>query len=145
MTHVPYKGAGPAVVALLAGETQVLTGTTSSTIQYVTLGRLRALATMGAKRSKVVPDVPTVAESGFPGFEADAWYALLVPAGTPRSIVERIRTEALKALQQPDVRTAMARQALDPESSTPAELGARIRRETAVWAEVIRDAKISAQ
>jgi tripartite-type tricarboxylate transporter receptor subunit TctC len=145
MVHVPYKGAGPAVTAMLAGECQVLTGTVSSTIQFISAGRLRALASLGARRSNVMPDLPTVAESGYPGFEADAWYGLLVPSRTPGNVVERIRTEALNVLQHPDVQTAMAQQGLAPATSTPAELAARIKRETSTWAGVIRDAAISAQ
>ncbi|HTP96847.1 MAG TPA: tripartite tricarboxylate transporter substrate binding protein [Burkholderiales bacterium] len=145
MVHVPYKGAGPSIAALLSGECQVLTGTVSSTIQFISAGRLRGLASLGARRSKVLPDLPTVAESGYPGFEADAWYALLVPARTPQSIVQRIHAEALKALQYPDVQAALASQGLAPETDTPAELAARIRREAGVWAGVIKDAGISAQ
>lgn len=142
ITHVAYKGAGPAVAAMLAGETQVLTGTVASTIAYITAGRLRALAITGAKRSKVLPEVPTVAESGYPGFEADAWYGLLAPGATPKSIAERVRNEALKALQHADMQTAMARQGLAPETSTPAELAARIKTETGIWAGIIKDAGI---
>ena len=145
MVHVPYKGAGPAVAAMISGESQVLAGTVSSTVQFVSAGRLRALASLGAKRSSVMPDLPTVAESGYPGFEADAWYGLLVPSRTPNSVVQRIRTEALKVLQHPDVQAAMAQQGLAPATSTPAELAARIKRETGTWAGVIRDAAISAQ
>ncbi len=142
MSHLAYKGAGPAVTALLAGEAQVLTGTVASTIQLIQAGRLRALATTSAKRSKVLPELPTVAESGYPGFEADAWFALLVPAGTPMNIVERLRNETLKAMQNPDVQTALARAGLDPATSTPAELATRIKRETATYASVIRQAGI---
>ncbi|MBI4189399.1 MAG: tripartite tricarboxylate transporter substrate binding protein [Betaproteobacteria bacterium] len=139
---VTYKGGGPAAAAVLAGETQVLVGTVASTIAFVTAGRLRALATTGAKRSKVAPDLPTVAESGYPGFEASLWLALFVPGATPKTIAERIRNEALKALQHADVQTAMARQGQEPQTSTPAELAARIKAETAIWAGVIKDAGI---
>jgi tripartite-type tricarboxylate transporter receptor subunit TctC len=145
MVHVPYKGAGPAVTAMLSGECQVLTGTVSSTIQFISAGRLRALASLGARRSEVMPDLPTMAESGYPGFEADAWYGMLVPSRTPRRVVERIRTEALKSLQYPDIRNAMTSQGLAPTTSTPAELAERIHRETGIWAAVIKDAAISAQ
>lgn len=120
----------------------MLTGTVASTIQLIQAGRLRALATTSAKRSKVLPELPTVAESGYPGFEADAWFALLVPAGTPMNIVERLRNETLKAMQNPDVQTALARAGLDPATSTPAELATRIKRETVTYASVIRQAGI---
>ncbi len=145
MVHVAYKGGGPAAAALVAGQVQVLFGSVASTLPFVKSGRLRALATTGAKRSKVAPDLPTIAESGYPGFDVGSWYALLVPAGTPKAIVQRIHDEAAKALQAPDVEQAMARQGLEPESSTPAELAQRIERETETWAGVIRDAGIKAQ
>ncbi len=145
MTQVPYKGGGPAAAAVLGNEVQVLVGTVASTIPFIQAGRLRALATTGAKRSKLTPDLPTVAESGYPGFEAGLWFALLVPAGTPKPITERIHRETLKALQHPDVQTAMARQGLVPEPSAPAELAARIRRETATWATLVKQAGIRAE
>jgi tripartite-type tricarboxylate transporter receptor subunit TctC len=138
MKEVPYKGGGPAAAAVLSGEVQVLVGTVASTISFLQAGRLRALATTGAKRSKLLPDLPTVAESGYPGFEASVWYALLVPAATPKYIAERMRSETVTVLQQPDVQAAMARQGLEPEPSTPAELAARIRNESATWAALIK-------
>lgn len=142
ITHVAYKGAGPAVAAILAGETQVMVGAVPSTYTYVTSGRVRALATTGAKRHKVTADLPTVAELGYPGFENIAWFALFVPSATPKSIVERIRNESLKALQNADVQSAMARLGLDRETSTPAELAQRIKAETAALAIVIKEADI---
>lgn len=146
MTHVPYKGGGPAAAAVLAGESQVLVGTVASTIGFITAGRLRALATPGAKRSTVLPELPTLAESGYPGSDTGLWFALLVPRATPKSIVDRIRTEAIKALQHPDVQTAMARQGLEPKtSSSPAELAARIKSETGIWASVVKKAGIRAE
>ena len=108
-------------------------------------GRLRALATTGARRSKVAPDVPTVAESGYPGFEAFQWYALIAPGGTPKAIVERIRSDALKAMKHPDVQSAMQRLALDAESTTPEGLAARIKSESRVWAGIIKDIGITVQ
>jgi tripartite-type tricarboxylate transporter receptor subunit TctC len=145
MVHVAYKGGGPSAAALLAGQVQVLFGSVASSLPHVKSGRLRALATTGAKRSKVAPDLPTIAESGYPGYEVGSWYAFVVPAGTPKAIVERMRNEAIKALTHADVQQAMARQGLEAETSTPAELAERIKRETAVWAGVIKDAGIKAQ
>lgn len=145
LVHVAYKGAGPAVTALLAGETQMMVATVASTIAFVKAGRLRALASTGARRSKVMPDLPTVAESGYPGFEADAWYGLLVPAATPKSIAERIGTEARKAMQHAGLQAALASQGLAPETSTAAELSAQIKQETAMWASVIKDVGIRAE
>lgn len=142
ITHIAYKGAGPAIAGVLAGEAPVMIGAVPSTYTYVTSGRLRALATTGAKRHKVTADLPTVAELGYPGFENIAWFGLFVPSGTPTSIVERIRRESLKALDQPDVQSTMARLGLDRETSTPAELAARIQAETAQLAAVIKEAGI---
>jgi tripartite-type tricarboxylate transporter receptor subunit TctC len=98
-----------------------------------------------AKRAKVAPDVPTMAESGFPGFEVTSWYALLVPAGTPAAIVNRMREEAGKALQRPDVLQVMAGQGLEAETSTPKELASRIAADRKTWAEVVKAAGIKAE
>ena len=145
MVHLAYKGGGPAAAAVLAGEAQVLFASVASSLPQVKAGRLRALATTGAKRSKVAPELPTIAESGFPGFDVSSWYALLVPAGTSQAIVNRIRGAAIKAVELPDVQEAMSRQGLEVETSTPQELTARIKAETAVWAGVIREAGIKAE
>ncbi len=145
MVHVAYKGAGPAIAAMLAGEAQVLCGTVVSATSFISAGRLRALASLGSKRSKVLPDIPTVAESGYPGFEADAWYPLLAPAGTPAPIVARIRAEILKAMQMPDVQAVLARQGLSDETTTTAELAALIKSESAMYSTLIREAGIKAE
>jgi tripartite-type tricarboxylate transporter receptor subunit TctC len=142
IVHVAYKGGGPAAAAVLAGETQMLMGSPVSTIQLISAGRLRALASTGPKRSRLLPELPTVGESGYPGFEVTVWYGLFVPGATPTRVVERLRNEAHKALQQADVRTSIARLGMDPETTTPAELAARIKTETAMWAGVIKDAGI---
>jgi len=145
MAHLAYKGGGPAAVAVLAGEAQVLFASVASSVPQIKAGKLKALATTGAKRSKVAPDLPTIAESGFPGFEVSSWYALLVPAKTPAAIVNKIRGAAIKAVELPDVQEAMSRQGLDVETSTPQKLAARMSAETAVWAGVIKDAGIKAE
>ena len=142
ITHIPYKGAGPAIAGVLAGEVPVLIGAVPSTLTFFTSGRLRALATTGAKRHKVTAELPTVAELGYPGFENIAWFGLFVPTGTPKSIVDRIRGESLKGLEHPDVQSTMGRLGLDRETSTPAELAARLKAETAQLAIVIREAGI---
>ncbi|MCX7135865.1 MAG: tripartite tricarboxylate transporter substrate binding protein [Proteobacteria bacterium] len=142
ITHIPYKGAGPAIAGVLAGEVPVLIGAVPSTLAFFTSGRLRALATTGAKRHKVTAELPTVAELGYPGFENIAWFGLFVPTGTPKSIVDRIRGESLKGLEHPDVQSTMGRLGLDRETSTPAELAARLKAEPAQLATVIRVAGI---
>jgi len=145
MIHVPYKGGGPAAAAVLSGEAQLIFGSVASSMPHVKAGKLKALATTGRERSKVAPDVPTMREAGVPGVEVTSWYAFMVPARTPQTIVNRIRDAALKALGAPEVQQAMARQGLDPESSTPEALAARIRAETKTWAEVIKAAGIKAE
>ena len=145
MTHVPYQGAGPAIAALLGGEVNLMVGAVPSTIALVNAGRLRALATSGPVRHQVTPNLPTIAELGYPDFEAVAWFALLVPAGTPRPIVNRIVQETHKAVRQPDVAGAMTKLGLDPKTSTPAELEKRIASETAELAAVIREAGIKGE
>ncbi len=145
MVHLAYKGGGPAAAAVLAGEAQVLFASVASSLPQIKAGRLKALAATGAKRSKVAPELPTIAESGFPGFDVSSWYALLVPAGTLPAIVNRIRGAAMKAVALPDVQEAMSRQGLEVETSTPQELTARIESETAVWTGVIKEAGIKAE
>jgi len=142
IVHVPYKGAGPAAAAVISGEIQMNISSTASTIGYIKAGRLRALASTGAHRSKSLPDVPTIAESGYPGFEAMQWYALVVPGATPKKVVARIHKDSTKALQSADVRASMAHLGLLQEPSTPEGLRARIKKETAKWAAVIKDANI---
>jgi len=145
MTHVAYKGAGPAIAALLGGEVTVMVGAVPSTIAHITSGRLRALATTGLKRHKVTPDIPTIAESGYPGFENIAWFALLVPAATPKTTGVRIRDETLKVIALPDAQATMGRLGLDPATSTQAEAAARLKAETAMLATVIKEAGIKGE
>lgn len=145
IVHVPYKGAGPAIAAVMGGEIQMNVSSTASVIGFVRAGRLRALASTGTKRSNLLPELPTVAESGYPGFEAVQWYGLVVPGATPKSIVARIHKDSLKALQSADVRDSMERLGLGQEPTTPEELAARIKKETAQWAAIIKDAGIRVQ
>jgi tripartite-type tricarboxylate transporter receptor subunit TctC len=145
LVHIPYKGGGPAAAAVLAGEAQVIFGSVSASMPHVRAGRLKALATTGIRRSKVVPELPTIAESGYPGFDVRSWYSLLVTAGTPAAIVSRIHDAVARVMGMPEVQEAMARQGLEAELSTPKELAARIRKETAVWAGVIRETGIKVE
>jgi len=145
LVHVPYKGGGPAAGAVLAGEVQVLFGSVASTLPQVKAGKLKALAVTGSKRSAVVPNLPTLAESGFSGFDVSSWYSLLVPARTPRSVVKRLYDEALRAVGLPDVQEALGRQGLEIETSgSPEAFAAQIKTETAGWLNVIKSAGIKA-
>jgi len=145
IVHVPYKGAGPSIAAVLSGEIQMNISSTASTIGFIKAGRLRALASTGAKRSSSLPEVPTIAESGYPGFEAIQWYGLVVPGATPKSIVARIHKDSVKALQAADVRAAMERLGLQQDPGTPQALVARIKKETAKWSAIIKSAGIRIQ
>ncbi|MGH8664933.1 MAG: Bug family tripartite tricarboxylate transporter substrate binding protein [Burkholderiales bacterium] len=142
VVHVPYKGSGPSLTAVLAGEIQMNVSSTASSINYIKAGRLRGLASTGTKRSKAMPDLPTVAESGYPGFQALQWYGLAVPGATPKGIVERIREASLKAQKDSAVLAGMARLGFEPEPSTIAGLAARIKKERAKWAGIIKEAGI---
>ena len=143
--HVPYKGAGPSIAAILAGDIQMNISSTASTVGFIKAGRLRALASTGAKRGNALPELPTIAESGYPGFEAIQWYALVVPGATPKSIVARIHKDSVKALQDAEVRASMERLGLQQDPSTPEALVARIKQETAKWSAIIKDAGIRIQ
>lgn len=145
LVHVAYKGGGPAAAALLAGEVQLLFGSIASSLPHVKSGRLKAFATTGARRSKVAPGLPTMVEQGFPGFDVGSWYSFMVPAGTPAEVIRRLRDESIKVVALPDVQQAMSRQGLEVETSTPQELAARIRSETATWAQVVKDAGIKGE
>jgi tripartite-type tricarboxylate transporter receptor subunit TctC len=146
LVHVPYKGGAPAAAAVLAGEVQVLFGSVAATLPQVKAGRLRALAVTGLRRSAVMANLPTLAESGFPGFDVTSWYALLTPAKTPRDIVKRIYSEALRTMKLPDVQEACGRQGLEVETSqSPEEFAAQLKAETMAWEKVIRIAGIKAE
>ena len=145
MVHVAYKGGGPAAAALLGGEAKVMVASAASTIAFVKAGRLRALATTATRRSRLLPELPTIAESGYPGFEVSVWFAMLVPRATPKSVVQRIRNETIKVMQHPDVQGTMATQGLEAETSTASELAARIKTEAAMWAAIINELGIRAE
>jgi len=139
--HVPYKGAGPAVTALISGEIQMNISSTASTIGHIQAGRVRPLATTGIKRSKVLPNVATVAET-YPNFEAIQWYALVLPGKTPKSIVDRIYRDSVKAMDTPEVQAAMDKLGLQQDRATPEQLRARIKKETAQWSGIIKETGI---
>ena len=145
MTHVPYKGGGPAAAALLGGEVQVLFASIASSMPHVKSGRLKAFATTGTRRSKVAPELPTMIEQGFAGFDVGSWYAFLTPANTPAAIVRRLRDESLKVVAMPDVQQSLSRQGMEAETSTTQELAAHIKSETATWAQVIKEAGIKGE
>ena len=138
MLHIPYKGGGPSVIALVSGEASVGFATTPSCITQVKAGRLRGLAITTAKRSPFLPDLPTVAQAGVPGYDAETWYGMLVPTGTSREIVARLHADSVKALQFADVKSRLDGAGLVPIGSSPEELGTYMRSEVAKWGKVVK-------
>jgi tripartite-type tricarboxylate transporter receptor subunit TctC len=143
MLGIPYRGGGPMMTDMLGGTIKLMFINQDVALQHVKAGKLRALAVAGDRRAKALPDVPTVAESGFPGYEANTWNGMLAPAGTPRAIVLRLNKEMLKILGTREVIDYMTADGAEPAGGTPDEFAAYLRSEHAKWAKVIRDAKIS--
>jgi tripartite-type tricarboxylate transporter receptor subunit TctC len=144
IVHVPYKGGGPAVQGLLGGQVSAGFLTPVSAGPHLKAGKARALATTGPARDPFMAEVPTVAESGYAGYEATNWYAYVAPARTPRDVLERLNREIVRALGASDVRELLAKQGLEPKPSTPDELARTIEREYQTWGRVVKEAKIQA-
>lgn len=138
LNHVPYKGTGPALIAGMGGEVPLMFGGSISTVPQVKSGKLRALAVAGDRRTKALPDVPTIAEAGFPGYEANSWNGIVAPAGTPRPIIDKLNAAMTKVLQMPEVRDTMVADGAEPVYNTPEQFGAYIRACHAKWAKVIK-------
>jgi tripartite-type tricarboxylate transporter receptor subunit TctC len=138
LVHVPYKGAAPAMIDLIAGHVQVSFPTIIGAFSHVQSGRLRALATTGAKRAPAAPDLPTMMEAGVPGYEAANWFGTVVPAKTPSAIVAKLSQEIARMLRLPDVRERLLVQGMEPTSSTPEEFSTYIRSEMTKWAKVVK-------
>jgi tripartite-type tricarboxylate transporter receptor subunit TctC len=141
--HVPYKGGGPATTDLLGGQISAIFSTPASVVGHIKAGKLRALATTGAQRSLAMPEVPTIAESGYPGYEATNWYAYVAPVKTPREIVARLNQELVKVLAAPEVREQLISHGLEPQPGTSEALAKTIEREYATWGRVVKEAKIA--
>ena len=144
IVHVPYKGGGPAVTDLLAGQVAAVFATPASAGPHVKAGKLRALAVTGAARSPAMPEVPTVAESGYAGYEATNWYAYVVAAKTPKEIVERWNRELVKVLTHAEVNKQLLEHGLEPQPGTSEALAKHIERELATWGRVVKAAGITA-
>jgi tripartite-type tricarboxylate transporter receptor subunit TctC len=138
ITHIPYKGGGPAMTDLLGGQINLIFATAASAIPHIHSGKIRGLAVTTLKRSQLVPDLPTVAEAGLTGFEANNWYGIVVPAKTPRPIIDRLNKEFVAVLNMPDVKKVLSNQGLDAAPSTPEAFGNYIKAETVKWAKVIK-------
>ena len=144
MQHIPYKGSAPALTDLMGGQIQLMFDSMPSAMPFIKSGKLRAIAVTTAKRSTALPDVPTVAESGLPGFNISTWYGLWAPAGTPKPIVQQLATQAAAALKQPDVHKQYIDMGAEPVGSTPEAFAKYIAQESAKWTEVVRKAQVKA-
>ncbi|WP_027281697.1 Bug family tripartite tricarboxylate transporter substrate binding protein [Roseomonas gilardii] len=145
LQHVPYRGAGPALNDLAAGTVQMMPATIPSSIGLVRDGLLRALAVTSTARLPILPDVPTVAEAGLPGYEMSAWYGVMAPAKTPRPIIDRLRDAVAEALRRPELRERILAEGAEPSGNSPDEFGRFITAERTKWAAVVRDAKITVE
>jgi tripartite-type tricarboxylate transporter receptor subunit TctC len=142
LVHVPFAGGSPAIAAVVGGHTPIGFSSPAASLPQIRQGNVRALAVTGDKRSRILPDVPTMAEAGYPQIRGDSWVGVLVPAGTRRDIVDLLQGEIAKIMAVPDMQARLAELGYDPVASTPEEFGARIKTEIATWAQVIRAAHI---
>jgi tripartite-type tricarboxylate transporter receptor subunit TctC len=138
LVHVPYKGSGPATIAVLSGESPLTMVPALAVMPHVQSGRLRALAISSVRRADALPDLPTVAESGLPGYEASQWYGVMVPTGTPENIVTRLNAELVKIVHSPDMTARLAAEASIPFGSTPQQFAAYLQEEIVKWARVVK-------
>ena len=138
LIHIPFKGAGPALTDLIAGQVSVLFNNPMSSMPYAQAGRIRAIAVTGVKRLQAMPEIPTVGESGLPGFDASVWLGLFAPAGTPADITTRIQSDVIKILRRNDVHDSFVRQGIDPAGGTTEQFTARIRADAAKWGAIIK-------
>ncbi len=145
LTHVPYKGGGPAMSDLLGGQVPSLFASAPTAVPQVKSGKIRALATTGPKRSASFPDVPTIAESGYPGYEATNWYGLVAPAKTPKDVIGRVHRDFVKTLNDRDIREQLLSHGEEPTPTTPEEFGRFMQRELATWGKVVKEAGIQAE
>ena len=141
--HIPYKGSAPADIDLVGGQIQFMTDTVNSVMPFVRDKRMKMLAVTTPKRMSLFPDVPTLAESGMPGFEVGAWQGLMVPVNTPKPIIQRLNAEVMKALQSPDVRQKLALQGAEPLGSTPEAYGEYIQKELNRWEMVVKQTGVT--
>ena len=144
LTHVPYKGGAPAITDVLGGQLPLVAVNAVEVLPHVKAGTLKVLATLGAQRVATMPDVPTIAESGYPGFEASVWHAFIAPKGTPPAVVEKLKSEVHKALATADVKERLAGLGAEVAPTTPQELGALVRAEHERYGKLIREANIKA-
>jgi tripartite-type tricarboxylate transporter receptor subunit TctC len=142
LAHIPYKGSAPAVTALLAGEIDALFDNVPNVVQHIKAGKMKVIGVSGLKRSALLPDAPTVAESGVPGYEVNVWFGMQVPAGTPKPVVEKLNRDIVALLKEPDVVKRFADQGVEVVASTPEQFSTLVRSEVTKWTQLVRDANI---
>jgi tripartite-type tricarboxylate transporter receptor subunit TctC len=145
LLHVPYKGGGPAMIAAMGGQTQLIVGTSVGLLPHVRAGRLRAIALTSAKRSAAAPDIPTFAESGVPGYEHEPWNGMFGPAGIPKPVLAKVNAEVARILHSPEVKKVFERDGADVVGSTPEQFSAVLKAEIAKWTKVAKAAGIKAE
>jgi tripartite-type tricarboxylate transporter receptor subunit TctC len=144
VTHIPYKGSAPAVTDLIAGQVQLMFDNMPNVLPQVKAGKLKAIAVSSRKRSALAPDVPTVDESGVPGYDVTVWFGILAPAGTPKEIIARLNTEMVKIMRSPEIADRFGKAGVDVAASSPEYFGDFLKAEVARWAKVVQDANIKA-
>ena len=144
ITHVPFKGGAPALTALISGEVDLSYENSLVVTPHVKAGKVRALAVTGTKRSRLMPELPTIGESGLPGYDASGWYGLFAPAATSKAVISRLNQEAVKTLRMPDVVRTLSSQGAEPVGNTPEAFGAFVKSEIAKWANLVKVAKMKA-
>jgi tripartite-type tricarboxylate transporter receptor subunit TctC len=142
MTHINYKGSGPALTDVMAGFVEIMFENLPSALPFINANKLKVLAVTGKDRSPVVKSVPTLAESGFPGFDMVSWQALVAPAGTPRAVVDRLNAEVAKVLKTPEMKEKMTGLGTDIVANSPEQFAQYLREETAKWSKIVKDAGI---
>jgi tripartite-type tricarboxylate transporter receptor subunit TctC len=143
LVHIPYRGVPPALIDLMSGQVQTMFGTILASVPHIRTGKLRAIAITGPRRSVAITEVPTFAESGMPGFDASSWNGIVVPAGTPRPVVDKLNAEIVRIMQMPAVLERLSPDGTLALNSTPEEFAAYIKSEQAKWSKVVRAANIT--
>lgn len=138
IVHVPYRGSAPAVTDVMAGQVSMIFDPMPSSLPYIEAGKLRALAVSSGKRSPLLPGVPTIIESGVPGYDYLSWLSFVAPAGTPREVISKLNSELNRILQNPEVKEKLNSLGMSPVGGTPEELGAHIKKQVEVWTRVIK-------
>ncbi|MGH8810221.1 MAG: tripartite tricarboxylate transporter substrate-binding protein, partial [Noviherbaspirillum sp.] len=145
MTHIPYKGSAPAVLAIMGGETDVFFDNIPNVLPHLKAGKMKAIAVTGTQRSVLFPSLPTIAEAGVPGYEVNVWFGMQLPAGTPKSLVDSMNRDIVRVLREPEIIKRFREQGVEVVASSPAAFGLLVQSEVLKWTQVIRDANIKVE